>query len=82
MDTLHSGNALGTGRLRAIGDNVSAFANEVVAAENGVVTFAAAGQKMFLESAFRGNGAFTEAGVEGLSGKADFQESGRTTHKG
>ena len=37
---------------------------------------------MSQENAARGNGAFTKAVVEGLSGKADFSKNGKITHKG
>ncbi|MFA7268138.1 MAG: caspase family protein [Sterolibacterium sp.] len=83
VDTCHSGNALGTAKTRAMGTDVNAFVNELASAENGIVVFTAAtGRQYSLENSDWGNGAFTKAVVEGLSGKADFQKSGKITHKG
>ena len=83
VDTCHSGNALGTAQTRGVGNGIDAFVNDLAAAENGVVVFAAStGRQLSLEDPTWGNGAFTKAVVEGLSGKADFQKSGRITLKG
>lgn len=82
IDTCHSGNALGTARTRAATAPVDAFVNELASAENGVLVFTAAtGRQLSLEDNSWGNGAFTKAVVEGLSGKADQQNTGRVTHK-
>lgn len=82
VDTCHSGNALGTAKTRGVTD-VNAFVNELASAENGVVVFTAStGRQLSQESPDWGNGAFTKAVVEGLSGKADFQKNGKITHKG
>lgn len=83
VDTCHSGNAIGTAQTRGIGGEIDAFVNELASAENGVVVFTAAtGRQLSREDEAWGNGAFTKAVVEGLSGKADFQKTGRITHKG
>jgi uncharacterized caspase-like protein len=83
VDTCHAGNALGTSTTRGIGSVTDAFVNELAAAENGVVVFAAStGRQLSQENPAWGNGAFTKAVVEGLNGKADFQKSGKITHKG
>lgn len=80
VDTCHSGNILGAGR-RALGD-ITGIINELSSAENGVVVFSSAtGREYALEKPEWGNGAFTKAVVEGLSGKADHSGSGRITHK-
>ena len=83
VDTCHSGNALGTAKSREVGNGIDAFVNDLASAENGVVVFTAStGRQVSLEDPAWGNGAFTKAVVEGLSGKADFQKSGRITLKG
>jgi len=83
VDSCHSGNALGTAKTRGIGSDTDAFVNELASAENGVVVFAAStGRQLSQEDKAWGNGAFTKAVVEGLSGKADFQKTGKITHKG
>lgn len=83
VDTCHSGNALGTAKTRGVGSDINAFVNDLASAENGVVVFTAStGRQLSLEDPAWGNGAFTKAVVEGLSGKADFQKSGRITLKG
>ncbi len=54
--------------------------NDLTSAENGVIVFAASsGNQFSLENARWGNGAFTKALLEGISGKADFNQSGRIT---
>ena len=81
VDTCHSGNVLGTGR-RGLGSDLTAIVNELSSAENGVVVFAAStGRQSAQESPEWGNGAFTRAVVEGMSGKADVGRTGRVTHK-
>ncbi|HOE43523.1 MAG TPA: caspase family protein, partial [Rhodoferax sp.] len=81
IDTCHSGNVLGTGR-RSIGKDLTAVVNELSSAENGVIVFAAAtGRQEAQESSEWGNGAFTRAVIEGMSGKADLARSGRITHQ-
>lgn len=81
IDTCHAGNVLGTG-LRAIRTDTTAVVNELASADNGVIVFAAAtGRQFAQESSDWGNGAFTKAILEGLGGRADFNKSGRITHK-
>lgn len=76
LDTCHSGNVLGTGKKRALGD-INRLVNELTSAENGVVVFASStGQETSQESPDWNNGAFTKALVEGLSGKGDFNRDG------
>jgi WD40 repeat protein len=83
VDTCHSGNAIGTAKTRGLDSDVNAFVSELASAENGVVVFTASTSRQFsLEDPTWGNGAFTKAVVEGLSGKADLQKSGRITLKG
>lgn len=83
IDTCHSGNALGTARTRSMGNDINAFVNELTSAENGVVVFTAStGRQLSQENPAWGNGAFTKAVVEGLNGKADYQKTGKITHKG
>jgi WD40 repeat protein len=74
VDTCHSGNVMGA--RRGVGD-VDQIANDLAAAENGVVVFASSTGKQFSqENARWQNGAFTEALLEGLSGKADYTKDG------
>jgi WD40 repeat protein len=81
IDTCHAGNVLGTG-LRSIRADTTAVVNELSSADNGVIVFAAAtGRQYAQESTDWGNGAFTKAILEGLGGRADFNKSGRITHK-
>src|SRR5882672_8941489 len=81
VDTCFAGKAIGT--LKDRNRELSRFVNDLASAENGVVVFAAsAGRQLSEESAAWGNGAFTRALLEGLSGKADLLKSGRITYKG
>jgi len=81
LDTCHSGNVLGP-RARNVVNDVSRVINELASAENGVVVFSSStGRQLSYEDASWGNGAFTKALVEGLEGRADYQKSGRVTHK-
>ncbi|MBL8483042.1 MAG: caspase family protein, partial [Rhodocyclaceae bacterium] len=78
LDTCHSGNVLG-GR-RALPADINGIINELISAENGVVVFSAStGKEYAIEDPQWGNGAFTKALIEGLSGKA--VKSGRITFK-
>jgi len=80
VDTCHSGNVMG-GR-RAVANDITGALNDLSSAENGVVVFSSStGRQYSLEDPAWGNGAFTKALVEGLAGKADFNKSGRITHK-
>ncbi|MBL8483041.1 MAG: caspase family protein [Rhodocyclaceae bacterium] len=78
LDTCHSGNVLG-GR-RALPVDLNGIINELSSAENGVVVFSAStGKQYAIEDPEWGNGAFTKALIEGLSGKA--VTAGRVTFK-
>jgi uncharacterized caspase-like protein len=78
LDTCHSGALLG-GKRRTVLD-VTGIINELASADSGAVLFAAStGQQYSLENPAWGNGAFTKAVVEGLSGKADYHKNGRIT---
>jgi len=77
VDTCHSGNVMGT--RRGVAD-INAVVNELSSAENGTVVFASStGKQYSLEDQKWGNGAFTKALVEGLSGKADLMGKGKIT---
>jgi uncharacterized caspase-like protein len=81
VDTCHAGNVLGSGR-KGVENDLTAVVNELASAENGVVVFSSStGREFSLEDPKWGNGAFTKALVEGLSGRADVNKSGRITHK-
>ena len=72
---------LGTGR-RSVNNDLTAVVNELSSAENGVIVFAAStGRQFAQESSEWGNGAFTKAVIEGMTGKADISRTGRVTHK-
>ena len=67
------------GARRGVGD-INAVVNELTSAESGAVVFAAStGKQYSIEDVAWGNGAFTEALVEGVGGKADFRGTGRIT---
>jgi hypothetical protein len=75
VDTCHSGNIMGT--RKGVTD-ITGVINELASAENGAVVFAAStGNQYSLEDPAWGNGAFTKAVVEGLSGRADHDHTGR-----
>jgi len=79
VDTCFSGKSLGRFPPR----DLIRMANSLSSADAGVVVFAAsAPQQESLELDAWGNGAFTKALVEGLSGRADFRREGQVTHKG
>lgn len=74
IDTCHSGTVMGTRRGLA---DIAGVVNELASAENGAVVFASStGNQFSLENTAWGNGAFTKALVEGLSGKADYAGKG------
>jgi len=78
VDTCHSGNVMGSRRGGPV--DINAVVNELAAAENGVVVFAAStGRQFSLEDPQWQNGAFTKALVEGIDGKADYEHNGRIT---
>ncbi len=77
VDTCHSGNVMGARRGAA---DITAIANELASAENGVVVFASStGRQYSLEDLEWGNGAFTKALIEGIGGKADYIGKGKIT---
>jgi uncharacterized caspase-like protein len=77
VDTCHSGNIMGARRGAT---DINAVVNELASAEIGTVVFASStGRQYSLEDAAWGNGAFTKALLEGLSGKADFAGKGKVT---
>jgi len=79
IDTCFAGNALGA--LHKAPKKTERLINDLSASENGVVVFASStGQEESLEKDSWGNGAFTKALLEGLSGRADFMRAGRITY--
>ncbi len=79
LDTCHSGNVMGSGKFRAP-LHITGVINALASAEDGAVVFAASTGKQFsLENPAWGNGAFTKALVEGLTGQADYGKKGRIT---
>ena len=71
VDTCHSGNVIGGTRRGDV--DIDRVAGDLASAENGVVVFASStGRQFSVERAEWRNGAFTEALVEGLAGRADF----------
>ena len=82
FDTCHSGSVLGGPRARADSNDVTRVINELSSAENGVIVFSSStGRQLSYEDTAWNNGAFTKAVVEGLDGAANYQGSGRITHK-
>ncbi|MFT5152604.1 MAG: hypothetical protein ACI841_002603 [Planctomycetota bacterium] len=72
IDTCHAGNVTGGAKRRAAANaaSMTRVINELASAENGSVVFAAAtGNQFGLEKETWGNGAFTKAVVEALTGK-------------
>ncbi|MEZ5657471.1 MAG: caspase family protein [Burkholderiaceae bacterium] len=81
VDTCYAGNALGN--FQTASRELAKLANNLAASENGVIVFASSsGRQLSEENDAWGNGAFTKALIEGLSGKADLTRSGRITYKG
>lgn len=71
LDTCHSGNLLGTAKVRDATD-LTRLLNELTSAENGVAVFSAStGRQQAIESKEWKNGAFTLAMLEALGGKAE-----------
>ncbi|MCS7014167.1 MAG: caspase family protein [Chloroherpetonaceae bacterium] len=80
LDACHSGSAMGGAQRRSAAADITLAVNELSSAENGAVVFSSStGRQYSLEDAAWGNGAFTKALVEGLSGKADLTGKGRIT---
>jgi WD40 repeat protein len=79
VDTCFAGNALGA--LAKVTRQTEGLINDLSSSENGVVVFASStGHEESEEKDEWGNGAFTKAVLEGLSGKADFTRAGRVTY--
>lgn len=77
LDARPSGNETGPGR---VGANITAVVNELAAAENGAVVFAAStGKQHSMEDKAWENGAFARALLEGMGGRADDQGKGSIT---
>ncbi len=75
-DTCHSANIFGKGSPA----DITVLINELSDAENGIVVFTSSTKnQLSLEDKSWGNGAFTKALVEGLSGKADYSKKGKIT---
>ncbi|WP_172826818.1 caspase family protein [Flammeovirga sp. SJP92] len=75
IDTCHSGNVING--ARSTGLNLTKTINELSDAENGAIVFTSStGNQLSVESDQWKNGAFTEALIEGLKGKADQDQKG------
>lgn len=71
IDTCHSGNISKGTKSVANERDIVAVVNELSSTENGAIVFASStGSQYSYEDASWGNGAFTKAIIEGLSGKA------------
>jgi uncharacterized caspase-like protein len=80
LDTCHANAAAAGGVARRGPVDTNTLVNEFAKTENGVVTFASSqGRETSEESAAWGHGAFTEALIEGLEGKADLLRDGTIT---
>ena len=81
VDTCFGGNVVGN--FNTASRELARMANDLAAAENGVVVFASSsGKQLSEENDSWGNGAFTKAVLEGLAGQADLTRTGRVTFKG
>lgn len=81
IDTCFGGNVVGN--FAGASRELARLANDLAAAENGVVVFASSsGRQLSEENLAWGNGAFTLALLAGLDGGADLNRSGRVTFKG
>lgn len=79
LDSCHSGKVFSANQTRGVAD-LTSLIGELSSAESGVVVFAAStGRQSSQESSTWNNGAFTKALIEGLSGRADYQKTGRVT---
>lgn len=77
IDACHS--AAGLDGVEGVAD-VTGVVNRMARADTGVVMFASStGREVSFERQDWHNGAFTEALLEGLKGKADYQKDGRIT---
>jgi WD40 repeat protein len=81
VDTCFAGNVVGN--PRSSNRELARLANDLASAENGIVVFASSsGRQLSEENDEWGNGAFTKAIIDGLSGGADLIKAGRVTFKG
>lgn len=79
IDACHSAAGLSATGRRGAAD-ITQVVNELTSAENGVVMFASStGREVSIEKAEWENGAFTEALIEGMTGKADYSRDGVLT---
>lgn len=79
VDACHSGNVMGSNRRAP---DINSLVNELSDTESGAVVFTSStGKQYSLEDPSWGNGAFTKALIEGLSGKADLFGKGSITIK-
>jgi uncharacterized caspase-like protein len=80
IDACHSAASLNGEQTRGAGADITQVVNELSSAENGVVMFASStGRQLSIENDTWKNGAFTEALIEGLGGKADYVPDGKLT---
>lgn len=85
IDTCYSGNIMDAAvRTRGVpagaSNDLAGVVNELASAENGAIVFMSSSKvQKSLESDEWGNGAFTKALLEGLSGKADYTGKGKIT---
>ncbi len=81
IDACHSGNAMGSTTRRG-GTDINSVVNELSSTENGAITFTSStGKEFSLEDVKWGNGAFTKALIEGLSGMAAINGKDKITIK-
>ncbi|MCY7330772.1 MAG: caspase family protein, partial [Saprospiraceae bacterium] len=82
MDACHSGSLMRDINRRSLPPDVTSVINELISAENGAVVFSSATTRQYaLENPAWGNGAFTKALVEGLSGQAKTPGQDKITVK-
>ena len=80
VDTCFAGNVLGA--FRNASRELARVTSTLSSPENGVVVFASSsGRQLSEEKDEWGNGAFTKALLEGLSGRADLARTGRITFR-
>ncbi len=79
IDTCHAGNVMG--KQSGVAD-VNRIANDLSSSENGVIVFTAStGTQKSLENPRWKNGAFTEALLEGLKGRANYHKDKKISTK-
>ncbi len=79
IDTCYAGNVMG--KHRGVAD-INKIANDLSSSENGVIVFTAStGTQQSLEDPRWKNGAFTEALLEGLKGRADYTRDTKVSTK-